>query len=426
MKAVKKVLSNAIRILTIPMPSYESVTLSVWVNTGSRDESEKVSGISHFLEHMTFKGSKKRPSAKAISEVVDSIGGEFNAGTSKEWTDFYIKARWGVLETAFDILADMIINPILPASEIEKEKGVIIEEIRMYEDTPVLRIGEIFEQLIFTGSPLARDIIGTELTVKSVKRNDFLRYRKDHYVGESTIITVSGGVGSKKVEELAEKYFGKLPASPAGGQNSQPSLKLRPTGARVKLHSKKKEQAHLVLGFLGNKYGSRQRYQEALLATILGSGMSSRMFLEVREKRGLAYAIRTSVDHYQDTGYLATYAGVDPKKIDEAVKVMLNQYYGISSKELRITSQELKKAKEFIKGHLALSLEDTKDVNSFFGIEELMLGSVKTPQEVMAEIDNVTQEEIYEVAQKFFKPERLNLAIIGPYDDQARFERILK
>ena len=200
MKAVKKVLSNAIRILTIPMPSYESVTLSVWVNTGSRDESEKVSGISHFLEHMTFKGSKKRPSAKAISEVVDSIGGEFNAGTSKEWTDFYIKARWGVLETAFDILADMIINPILPASEIEKEKGVIIEEIRMYEDTPVLRIGEIFEQLIFTGSPLARDIIGTELTVKSVKRNDFLRYRKDHYVGESTIITVSGGVGSKKVE----------------------------------------------------------------------------------------------------------------------------------------------------------------------------------------------------------------------------------
>jgi predicted Zn-dependent peptidase len=400
----------------------ESSTITVWVKTGSRNETKQIGGISHFLEHMVFKGSKKRPSAKEIAVVIDSIGGEFNASTSKEWTNFHIKARNEALPTAFDVLSDMVLNPLLKSEDIEREKGVILEEWAMYEDTPMYKIGDVFENLIYKDNPLGRDIIGTRDSIKNVKRADFVRYRKIHYGIDNLLITVAGGTKEKDILKLAEKYFGSLKNN---NKEKVKKFKTKQKKSRVLLYPKKKEQAHFILGFLGNRMGNKDRHIESVLAVILGRGMSSRLFTEVREKRGLAYAVRTSSDRYVDTGYIGTYAGVDIKRIDEAIKVILSEHYELASGKNMITKDELKKAKEYIKGHLALSLEDTRVVGSFFGIEELLLGKTETPEDIYKGIDKVTIDDVLRVAKEFFVPERLNLAIIGPYKDQKRFEKLV-
>jgi len=416
-------LSNGLRVLIVPLPNMESATITVWAGVGSRNEPEKIGGISHFLEHMVFKGSRKRPSAKEIAEAVDAIGGEFNAATSKQWTNFYIKARVEVLEKASDVLSDMVLAPLLKEEDIEREKGVIIEEMAMYEDTPMMKISDVFEQLIFKGSSLGRDIIGTKQSVKNITRDDFERYRKTHYYSENMLITVAGGVKEDKVLSLVRKYFGGLEK---GKKEKEQKFKAAQKAARVKLHPKKKEQAHFILGFLSNPMGSEERFVESVLAGILGQGMSSRLFSEVREKRGLAYSIKTYIDRYVDTGYIGTYAGVDVKRIDEAIKVTLDQHYGLASGAYKFSKTELVKAKEYIKGHLALSLEDTKNINSFFGVKELILGKTEAVEQVFAGIDKVSESDLVRLAKKLFVPEHLNLAIIGPYKSQARFEKLLK
>lgn len=417
-------LSNGLRILTVFMPGSESMTLAVWVATGSRFEEKKVNGISHFLEHMVFKGSKKRPNAKLISEAVDAIGGEFNAATSKDWTNFYIKARNKHLEVAFDVLSDMVLAPLLKKEEVEREKGVIIEEIRMYEDTPLMKVGDVFEELIFDGNPLSWDIAGVAKTVKSIQRDDFVRYRDMHYDASNMLVTVAGGVKENEVVALAEKYFGELREQK--GKEKIAAFKTKQTKPQVKLHSKKKEQAHLILGFLGDGRGYKGRFAQGILATILGGGMSSRLFIEVRERRGLAYSVRTGLERYSDTGYVDTYAGVDPKRVDEAIKVILDEHYKLANNKSPITKTELQKAKEYLKGHLALSLEDTKDVDAFFAEQELFLQKVLTPEEIYKKVDEVTIDSVLSEAKRLFRPEKLNLAIIGSYKDKERFEKLLK
>ena len=424
MKYKKTKLPSGLRIISVPMSSLESTTLTVWIRTGSRFEEKKVSGISHFLEHMVFKGSKKRPTAKDISEKIDSFGGEFNAGTTKEWTNFYIKARNGVMDEAFDVLSDMVFNPLLKSEEIEREKGVILQEMAMYEDMPIAKIGDVFENLIYGRSSLGRDIIGEKETVKSIKRSDFVRYRKRYYYPENILITVSGGLGEKDISELVGKYFSALEKT--GKKTVNPQVKYRQNKPQAILRSKKTDQAHLILGFRGDPFGSRDRYAESILSIILGGGMSSRLFIEVRERRGLAYAVKTSSEHYLDNGYFGTYAGVKTEKIDEAIKVILDQYYGLSKRKLPIGKKEFKKAKEYLKGHLALGLEDTKGINGFFGLEELMLGKIKTPEDVYKAVDEVKLDEVYDLAERFFKPEGLNLAVIGPYNNLKKFEKLLK
>jgi predicted Zn-dependent peptidase len=293
----------------------------------------------------------------------------------------------------------------------------------MYEDTPMAKIEDIFERLIFKGNQLGDDTVGTKETVKKIKKNDFLRYRDIYYGSSNFVVTVAGGVKRDEVLKLAEKYLGEMT-----DKNKEAIKKFVPDQKKPKvlLKSKKNEQAHLILGYLGAERGHKDRYAEAVLTSILGGGMSSRLFTEVREKRGLAYAVRTSPEHYQETGYISTYAGVDLKRIDEAIKVILEQHYGLADMSLKIGKEELKKGKEYLKGHLALSLEDTKAVDGFYGIRELFLEKMETPKEVIDKIDKVTVEEIYAVAKKFFRPERLSLAIIGPYKDQERFEKLLK
>ncbi|MGB6838952.1 MAG: pitrilysin family protein, partial [Microgenomates group bacterium] len=415
-------LSNGLRVITVPMPSMESATVTIWVGVGSRFETDKIAGLSHFLEHMVFKGSKRRPSAKKISEAIDAIGGEFNAGTSKEWTNFYVKARAEKLDIAFDVLSDMVLNPLLKKGDIDREKGVILEEMAMYEDTPMVKISDYFERLIFKGNPLGRDTIGTKESIKAITRDDFERYREIHYGNNNMLITVAGGVKEGRALLLAEKYFGELESK---SKSKTKKFKSKQKEPRVKLHSKKNEQAHFILGFHASPMGAKERFVEGVLCTILGQGMSSRLFTEVREKRGLAYAVATNIDRAVDAGHIATYAGVDVKRIDEAIKVTLDEHYKLASGRSGITKEELTKAKEYIKGHLALSLEDTKGINSFFGIRQLLLNKVETPNDVFKGVDKVTIDEVLRVSRELFVPERLSLAIIGPYKNQAKFEKLI-
>lgn len=416
-------LSSGLKVLIVPMPSLESVTTTVWVKTGSRNEDPKVAGISHFLEHMVFKGSEKRPSAREISAAVDAMGGEFNAATSKEWTNFYIKAGKENLETSMDILSDMVLNPLMKEEEIEREKGTIVQEIRMYEDTPMMHIGDVFEGLIFGGNQLGMDTAGSEKTVRGIKREDFVAYRKAHYHPKDMLVTISGGIDEDKALELAEKYF-KLSAFKGESYKSQ-TFKSKQQEPKFLLQSKKCEQAHLVLGFTAEGRGYEGRFAQGLLSAILGGGMSSRMFIEVRERRGLAYSVHTSAERFQEVGYIGTYAGVNVSKVDEAIKVILDEHYKIANGKFPVTAREFEKTKGYLKGGLALALENTRDVGVFFGEQELFLGEALTPEEIYKDIDKVTLEDIQNEAKKLFVPERLNLAIIGPFKDKEKFIQLL-
>lgn len=417
-------LGTGLKVLTVPMPSLESATIAVWVKTGSRNEEKRISGISHFLEHMVFKGSVKRPSAKQISEAVDAIGGEFNAGTSKDWTNFYIKSAATHVETAFDVLSDMVVNPILKPEEIEREKGTIIQEIAMYEDTPMLKIGDVFEGLVFDNSSLGWDTAGTPQSVKRIVKSDFVSYRKMHYYPENMIVSVVGGVSEKQALGLVNKYFGQLKSKGVSGScQDYKSVQTKPL---VKLQTKKTDQTHIILGFRGDGRTYENRFAQAVLATILGGGMSSRLFIEVRERRGLAYSVRTYFERYQEVGYLGTYAGVDSKKTDLAIKVILDEHYKLAEKVDKIEKKEIVKAKEYIKGHLALALEDTKDVSGFYVDQAMFLPNINNPEDIFKKIDKVEIEDVLAEAQRLFVPSRLNLAIIGNYNNQNRFEKLLK
>ncbi|WKZ25550.1 MAG: pitrilysin family protein [bacterium] len=417
-------LNNNIKVVSIPMPTLESVTVTVWFKTGSRNENKKNNGVSHFLEHMFFKGTTNRPTAKEIAEEIDSIGGIQNAGTSKEYTQYYIKCRADKAEIAFDLLSDMVMNSLLASEEIEREKGTIIEEIRMYEDTPMINIGEVFESLIYESHPLGMGIAGTEKTVSEMKRGDFLDYKDSFYGVDNILITVAGGLSQEIATNLGQKYFSKISTknSELKIENKFKTIQSKP---KIKLHNKKKEQAHIILGYMADGRNYEHKYAQSVLSVILGGGMSSRMFTEVRERRGLAYSVRTSMDRYTDCGYIGTYAGLDTKRAVEAVGVILNEHLKITNGQNPITKQELIKAKEFLKGHLALALEDTSDVSGFFGNQVLFEKKVLSPEGVFKKIDKVTMDEVNAEAIRLFVPEKLNLAIIGPYGSDREFKKIL-
>ncbi len=415
-------LENGISLLVTPMPFLESMTVSVWVRTGSRVENEKTCGVAHFLEHMAFKGGRKYSSSKKVSEAIDSIGGEFNASTSKETTKYYVKARATHVEKALDVLSDIVLFPTLKREDIEKEKKVIIEELRMYEDTPVRRVWDLFEQLIFEGHELGRDIIGNVETIKSLKREDFISYREENYHSQNILISIAGNVKDGFVESLVNKFFKEIKKD---GNTIKKNFLDTQSTPRLKIKYKDIEQAHIILGFPADPLGSQERYKDSVMNAVLGGGMSSRLFTEVREKRGLAYAVRSEIERFLDAGYLAFYVGTDPAKGGEAVKVILNQLYGLSAGKIKLSKKELQKAKEFIKGHFALSLEDTSEVVDFFGYEQLMLAKTRTPKEVFDKIDKVNIGDIFHQAKKIFEPKKLNLCIIGPYKDDKDFRKIL-
>src|SRR5258708_26815449 len=351
------VLQNGLRVLTIPMPSFESATVLIMVGAGSRYETKKNNGISHFLEHMAFKGTQKRPSAMTISTLIDGIGGEFNAFTGKESTAYYIKSGANHVELSLDVLSDMLQHMLLDPKEINKERGVILEVINLYEDTPARKIGDIYEYLLYGDTPMGWDIAGEKDIINVITKEDFLQYMQNLYSADNITIVVAGGINNTESTKMVEKYFGQMSAFKTDQYLKDKTLQNKPA---LMIKHKNTEQAHIAMGYRTVGLDHKDRYPLEVLASILGGGMSSRLFHEIREKRGLAYYVRTSSDNYQEVGTLVSVAGVDPKRVNDAVKVMLDEYKIISSKEGIITPEELKKAKEFLKGHLVLELEDSR------------------------------------------------------------------
>lgn len=414
-------LKNGLRLVIIPMPQVESVTVMMGIGAGSRHESRRVSGLFHFIEHMAFKGTKKRPSTLDIAAEVDGVGGEFNAFTDKELTGYFIKAAAKNKELAFDILSDMLLNSLFEEKEIEREKGVIIEEINMYEDTPIRKIQEVFVKLLYGDNPMGWSTAGKKESVRGIKRNDFLTYLDQLYFPKNMIVAVAGKINKKEINELTKKYLGKFRKS---GQKQTKTIKIKQEKAKVELFTKKTDQAHFCLGVPAYHYSHPDRFILAVLAAILGGGMSSRMWIQVRERRGLAYYVRTEPEFYTDSGFLMTQAGVDLNKIDKAVRVVLAEYQKIA---FQLTNQEeLKRAKEMIKGRFILSLEDSKNVAFRYALQVLLEKEIRTPEETIKLIDKVTAKDIQRVAKEIFKPEKLNLAVIGPFKQKERFKALLR
>src|SRR3989344_344612 len=431
MNYTRKVLDNGVRVITVPMPSFESATVMVMVGAGSRYETTKNNGISHFLEHMAFKGTTKRPSAMDIASMIDGIGGEFNAFTSKEVTGYFVKAAKTHAELCMDVLSDMLQNSKLDAAEIEKERGVILEEINLYEDTPSRKIGDIYESLLYGDTPMGWDIAGQKEVIKSITMQDFVDYMQNLYSAKNMVVVVAGGIIPDKIEAMAVKYFGKMSQfdtvkySPIVENQVKPSLYIK---------HKVTEQVHIAVGFRTVALEHPDRYALSVLGSILGGGMSSRLFSEVREKRGLAYYVRTGSENYQDAGNLVSTAGLDPKRVDEGIKVVVEEYSKFASGKANVTKTELAKAKEYIKGHLVLEEEDSRFMAAFYAQNELLEKNMETPEELIENIEKVTMEDVEKVAKKYFKNETLNLAIIGNFDpstgsgraSEAKFKKLLK
>lgn len=417
----KITLDNGLRVILAHLPAFRSTTAIVLCGTGSRYETKATNGISHFLEHMFFKGTNKRPSAMDISHALDEVGADYNAFTGKESTGYYIKAASVHLPLALDMLSDMVWNSKFDESEIERERGVIIEEINMYEDTPMRRVAEIFEQVLWGDQPLGWDIAGKKEVIRRVKKGDFLDYISNRYAPNNMVVALAGNFDGGKGLSLVKEYFGQKARHKV--KSFSPVL-VKQTKPTVRAVYKKTDQAHLVVGVHGFKLGTPERYNVALLSTILGGGMSSRLFVNVREKRGLAYYVRADHEAYLDAGAFAASAGVDLKRIDDAIQVILLEFLQIAQKP--VGEKELKKAKEYLKGRLILSWEDSRTVASTFGIDELMEGRVRTLEEFLKKIDEVEAQGIQRVAKQLFVGSKLNLAVIGPFKDQTRFEKILK
>jgi len=416
----RTVLTNGLRVLTIPMEGLSSATVLVLIGAGSRYEEADKAGLSHFVEHMIFKGTKKRPTAFDISSLVDSVGGENNAFTGKDQTGFYIKIQKDRLALAFDILSDTLRDSLYLEEEIEREKGPIIEEINMYEDNPLYKIDDVFYELMFDGNPLGWSTAGEKKTVKSIKRDDFLNYVKRFYQGSDMVLAVAGNVNAEEVEKLAEEYFSSFDK---GHKEKFIKFEENQTKPQIKIAYKKTDQAHIYFGFPAFSFFDPDRYALEVLSAILGGGMSSRLFIQVRERRGLAYYVRADNDTYHETGLFAARAGLNLEKVEEAVKVILDEFY--KTKNGDITEKELSKSKEFLKGRTMLGLESSRRVAEWYAEKELMENQIETPAELLKNIEKVTLADVNRVAKRIFKPEKANLAVIGPFEDKEKLLNII-
>jgi predicted Zn-dependent peptidase len=413
-------LSSGLPILIAPAEGTAAVTVLVFAGAGSRYEVEKERGISHFLEHMFFKGGKKYTNTKEVSAAIDGVGGDFNAFTGKEYAGYYVKVEASHAELACDVLSDMLLHATFPPEEIEKERGVIIEEERMYQDTPMYRAGWDFEELLFGNHPLGWDTIGTEALIRSVTQNDFQKHKDDLYLASNLVVTMAGKIAESQAMKLAERFFGAI-----DGRKDRSFLALKKYGSeRIFLRSKSTEQAHLVLGVPGIPSQDKDHFAHRLLAIILGGNMSSRMFLNIREARGLCYYISTDVDSYMDAGALSTRAGVDQSRLEEAIKAIVHEYMMCSDKG--VTNEELQRAKDFLRGKIALSMEDSEERAHFFGKQQLLYPKVRDIPEYFAEINKITRAQVNQLAKRLLKPEEFRLVVIGKEKDKEKLQKLLK
>lgn len=424
-------LSNGMPVIRVPMPAAKSVTALVLTNTGSRYEEPREEGIAHFFEHIVFKGTQKYTTAQDLAAAIDSVGADFNAFTSKEYTGYYVKGASQHLGLALDVISDMLLRPLLRQEDIDREKGVIIEEINMYADNPARHIDDIFDRMMFKGSGLGHDIIGTKKTVSNIKTANFQQFLKQWYGYGNMLLILAGDatvLNAPETLEMVESAFSK-----DGGERIQDKVNLEaylPPYAlapeRFSLTFKETEQAHFVLGWPGITRTDDRRYAQSLLTAIMGGNMSSRLFSEVREKRGLCYYVHAGADTYHDVGEFGASAGVDPKRVEEALKVTIGEFEAAAHGKRQITQEEVQKAKDYIAGKLALGIEDSEDVAQYFGMRQLLTNEIESPDEALAKIRAVTVDEVQQLLEDILQPNELRLALIGPFKDQQPFDEIMK
>ncbi|MDD4762072.1 MAG: pitrilysin family protein [Candidatus Pacebacteria bacterium] len=413
-------LSSGLPVLTAPSDGVESATVMVFAGAGSRYERNQDRGISHFLEHMFFKGGDKYKTTKDVSAAIEGVGGDFNAFTGKEYAGYYVKAAAKHLDLSCDVLSDMLRHARFPQEEIEKERGVIMEEERMYQDTPMYRAGWDFEQLLYGDHPLGWDTIGTEQVIRSVQTADFLRHKEALYTPDNLVLAFAGKVDQTQARSLADKYFTDI-----AGQKKNAFKPFNAFGSdRVYLRTKKTEQAHLVLGVPGVGALDKDHFAVKLLAIILGGNMSSRMFLNIREAKGLCYYISTEVDSYLDAGSLSTRAGIDQSRLHEAIALIIHEYDECAKNG--ITDEELTRAKDYFTGRITLSLEDTEERAHFYGKQQLLYPEVRDIPQYFQEIAKVTKTQVNALAKRLLTHKALRLVVIGQEENKTKLGELIK
>lgn len=416
----KTVLENGLRVITVPLKNVQTVTVMVLVKAGAKDEESKEDGLSHFLEHMHFKGTKKRPTQSEVAEALDRVGGRFNAFTSSERTAYWVSTSSNHLDLALDWVSDIFLNSKIEEESIQKEKGVILEEINRDLDNPARNKWRSWLKLLYGNQPSGGSVLGEKDKILSFKRKDFVNYINNHYCVENTVVCVAGGFDEKSILDKIRKYF-------IGFSRTSPKKRARliedQDSAQARVDYKKTDQAHLCLGVRAYPLCHPEEYSQYLLGMIMGGMMSSRLWSLIRGK-GLAYNIWTEAEAYTDTGFLVTGGGLDSKRIDLAIKIILKEM--VRLKREKVGAPELKKVKENLKGKTILNLESSYNLASFYGDQELLENRIMTPEEYFKKVESVAAKDIQRVANDIFVPEKLNLALIGPFKDKKRFEKLLK
>ena len=421
MKFKKKILKNGMKVIFVPMPESLTATVLVLVEAGSKYETKEINGISHFLEHMCFKGTTKRPRAIDIAGELDGIGAQSNAFTGQEYTGYFAKASFRKVNKLLDVVSDIYLNPVFDESEIEKEKGVIVEEINMYEDMPARHIQDLFMELLYGDQPAGWNIAGEEKIVRSLGREDFIKYRNNHYVASATTVIVSGRFDEKKILEGIKNKFKNISTAK---KHSKKKVKEEQKRPQVLVKYKKTDQTHLVIGFRSWDIFSKQNPILSVVSGILGGGMSSRLFQKLREEMGVGYYVRSYNDTYTDHGVFQASAGVDNKRVEEVAKAILSEFKKL--KDELVSEEEIRKVKDYLIGNMYLELESSDDLANFYGSQEVLKRKEVSPQEIAKKIRDVTPAQVKKIANKIFTNDRLNMAIIGPFKDKALFAKILK
>lgn len=417
---IRKKLKNGLKLLVAPVEGTKTITILVMVGTGSKYENKNNNGISHFLEHMFFKGTKKRANTQIISGELDSVGAVFNAFTAKEMTGYWVKVDSSKLDIVADVISDMLFNSKFDSKEIEREKGTIIEEVNMYHDNPMMYIEDVFEQCLYGDSPAGWDVIGPKENILKFQRKDFIDYFNSQYCAKNIIVCLAGDI-KYNFEKKIFKYFGDFKNNVSLCKEKVIEKQNSP---KVKIHFKNSKQANISVGVRAYPFGHKDEFILRLISVILGGSMSSRLFIEVRERRGLAYYIHTQIEHYSDTGYLATQAGVPVEKIKDSIKIILREYKKIT--KILVDKKELKRNIDLIKGRLIIQLEASDDVANWYAKQAVLRDKIFSPNQMLKKIKDVSASDIRRVAKKIFVNEGLNLAVIGPFKDKKKFEQILK
>lgn len=417
----KKVLKNGLRIMAVPIKDAPSVTVMSLIEAGSKYENKQNNGISHFLEHMCFKGTKKRPKAIDIAKEFDSLGAQNNAFTSQEITGYWGKAHPKHTDKILDIISDMYLHPTFPTADLEIEKGVIVEEINMYEDLPQILVHEVFDELLYGNQPAGWNVAGTKENVRSFKRDDFINYRKNHYVAFASTIVIAGDIDEGDIFKKVEKSFAGVSVGKKIGKKKVSESQNKPA---VKIRFKETDQTHLVMGVRAFNLYDKKMPALRLLSTVLGSGMSSRLFQKMRDELGICYYIKSGVNELTDHGSLAIFAGVDSTRVEEGINGILEEMKKIRDEKIPVS--ELRKAKDYAIGNLYLGLESSDSLARFYGFQEILKEKIKTPEDMEKEIEKITFSDISRVAKEIIINKKLNLAVIGKYKDAERFKNILR